>query len=479
MDKDYNVVDMGIVVEVISQLEKYAITKEALEATRLGKHINELRRKASDKTLASRAKSLVKKWRELLMPASGNATPVHTTSKEQPKAVAAAAAQRLNGHVTSQPSSRLTSPAVSASSGSRLSPGLNPNLARPQPHNSSSLPSSASSSPGLSRPTTPNNNHISSSSSRPVSPAVPKTNVANKRLRKEFESDIVNSDLPPSSKKAKVDLIGQVNGSSLKLAPNCDTTTNNKTLNGHTNQRMSRKKQLEQEREQMLEQKLLTARRQSSKVRTTQELVQELALRSSTPNAGMRTSNGSNSSAIVNETKTELMNRFFSSQQNGNHSDVLSPPLSDGSPASPINSLMQQKPSEDLTNPEDTAETVEDILAQLPPIDSALILAEINAEMANQTDQEVSDQDSDQEDIQGLIPALPVTATNAAVVKKKDENLSEEVKAKLVEELHQGQHESVNGNYNHDGAFREWHEMVTKETVNGDLLYILPYSVID
>jgi hypothetical protein len=31
LDKDYNVVDMGIVVDVISQLENYAITKEALE----------------------------------------------------------------------------------------------------------------------------------------------------------------------------------------------------------------------------------------------------------------------------------------------------------------------------------------------------------------------------------------------------------------------------------------------------------------
>jgi len=57
---------MGIVSEVIGELENFSITKEALEATRLGKHINELRRKASDKLLANRAKSLVKKWRALL-----------------------------------------------------------------------------------------------------------------------------------------------------------------------------------------------------------------------------------------------------------------------------------------------------------------------------------------------------------------------------------------------------------------------------
>jgi len=184
------VVDMGIVVEVISQLEIYSITKEALEATRLGKHINELRRKASDKGLASRAKSLVKKWRELLVPDnnSGTATPTISTAKvTDVKTVAHGAVQKLtNGshYPSSQPSSRLTSPAVSSSS--RLSPGL-----RPPP--SSSMPSSASSSPGLSRPASPNHDK-----SRPVSP-VSKTNVANKRLRKEDE---INEE--PAAKKAKV-----------------------------------------------------------------------------------------------------------------------------------------------------------------------------------------------------------------------------------------------------------------------------------
>ncbi len=85
----FQVIDMGVVIEVLSQLECIPITKEVLEVkktnleykiswflghffhlqvSRLGKHVNELRRKASDKLLASRAKSLVKKWRQLLMP---------------------------------------------------------------------------------------------------------------------------------------------------------------------------------------------------------------------------------------------------------------------------------------------------------------------------------------------------------------------------------------------------------------------------
>jgi len=450
-------VDMGIVVEVISQLEIYSITKEALEATRLGKHINELRRKASDKGLASRAKSLVKKWRELLIADNGNSgttTPISTVGQvKDVKTVANSAVQKLasvaaastNGHYnpSSQPSSRLTSPAVSSSS--RLSPGL-----QRHPHHSSSMPSSASSSPGLSRPTTPNHEK-----SRPVSP-VSKTNVANKRLRKIDEEgedeDVEVEMMMPAAKKAKVvsngistcDKMGSTNGHHVQVVPKNNSST----------KVSQRKKKLEEEREHLLEQKLLTARRQASKVRTTQELVQELALRSSTtvnPTTA-KNSKSTNNQSIANETKTELMNRFFESQSNGH--DVLSPPLSD-SPSPPSGSAILAKIPEHATKDtnSNTAESVEDILAQLPPIDSASILAEMNSEII-------------EEDVDGLIPV-------------KKEEFDDKVKALMVEELHSGQHESVNGNFNHDGAFREWHEVVTKETLHGDLLYILPYSVID
>ena len=249
-------------------------------------------------------------------------------------------------------------------------------------------------------------------------------------------------------------------------------------------------------------------------MKTTQELVQELALRSSTPTGPVKTSSGS--SHLVNETKTELMNRFFESQNgNGNnqHSDVLSPPLSDG-PPSPTLAKSGQNLAKNATSTNDSnnkVQSVEDILAQLPPIDTAAILAEINSEIMQNPDENSSNHDgenndfnsdvnndnsdvdmateSDQEEIEGLIP-IPVTKkslkkTRQSKNAKARENsnskkkLSKGVEAALVDELHAGQHESVNGNFNHDGAFKEWHEVVTKETVNGDLLYILPYSVID
>merc|ERR1719477_164685 len=75
IDRDYNVTNMGIVVEVIGELENFHMSREELEATRLGKHINELRRNTSDRILASRAKSLVKKWRDLLTPIVAHSEP--------------------------------------------------------------------------------------------------------------------------------------------------------------------------------------------------------------------------------------------------------------------------------------------------------------------------------------------------------------------------------------------------------------------
>uniref|UniRef100_A0A2S2NAG9 Mediator of RNA polymerase II transcription subunit 26 n=1 Tax=Schizaphis graminum TaxID=13262 RepID=A0A2S2NAG9_SCHGA len=58
---------MSTVFEVISTLEQLPVTTEVLEATRIGKMVNELRRKTVDKQLAKRAKELVQRWRNLMI----------------------------------------------------------------------------------------------------------------------------------------------------------------------------------------------------------------------------------------------------------------------------------------------------------------------------------------------------------------------------------------------------------------------------
>ncbi|CAG9770373.1 unnamed protein product [Ceutorhynchus assimilis] len=68
LDSNYNVTDMPEVVDIICNLERVAITKELLETTRLGKYINELRRKTNNQELWRRAKELLKKWRSMVLP---------------------------------------------------------------------------------------------------------------------------------------------------------------------------------------------------------------------------------------------------------------------------------------------------------------------------------------------------------------------------------------------------------------------------
>ncbi|OQR68220.1 mediator of RNA polymerase II transcription subunit 26-like, partial [Tropilaelaps mercedesae] len=60
------VVDMVAVLDCISLLESLPIRREDLERTRLGRVVNELRKKTSDVALQRRAKDLVRGWRKLL-----------------------------------------------------------------------------------------------------------------------------------------------------------------------------------------------------------------------------------------------------------------------------------------------------------------------------------------------------------------------------------------------------------------------------
>ena len=552
--------------------------------------MNELRRKAQDRHLAIRAKSLVKKWRELLLPPTQNRTPPITAIRDPPPGgghvgMNGGSKSLVNGNSTTvnnrelsyanRPSSRLTSPASNANQGhpnnkSTLSPGLRTGV-------SSSLPSSTSTSPGLSRPTTPNNKHSpppGSTTSHPASPpllpvhqqtslhggeSVPRHNAANKRLRKEMEPEIESktslfdvidernngSKLPPSKRSRPNGLVSNNQNTSefllqnsrdiainisLSSPPlqNCDIpsakvaaippnrsslastpsvspqgsslsppvnavidtpisfSSSVKPAQGKRKTRSQRKSE-DERRDDILKQQMQSATRSGvlSKVRTTQELVQELAhSRLSSP--GLTNNRHEHSNIVtdvtqLNETKTELMNRFFDSQNHSTNTNttadtVLSPldseeaavppspdtlvnhhsqhssTLSRSESATPIDRGVGS--SHDLVSDSDR-ETAEDVMARLPPIDRDAILAEMEQEILQEEEQD--------QDIEGLIP-----------VKKPEVEITEEMVNKYTQQL-----ENISGNFGYDGEFKEWHEVVSKPSAEGDLLHILPYSVID
>ena len=136
------------------------------------------------------------------------------------------------------------------------------------------------------------------------------------------------------------------------------------------------------------------------------------------------------------ETKTELMNRFFDSQSNlnGSSSNNESRSVTPNPTPTPISSV---------------DESLKELMAELPIISKSEVLAAIEEE---------------DEDIEGLIP-----------VKKPEVEVTDD----LVDKLQNVPTENFNGNYDHSGDFRHWHEVVTKESKDGELLFVLPYSLID
>ncbi|XP_026283126.1 mediator of RNA polymerase II transcription subunit 26 [Frankliniella occidentalis] len=196
LDSHYNVVDMAAVVEVISILERTPITKDALETTRLGKFINELRRKTKNENLAKRAKDLVRRWRDMILP----------TSEPAPQTPQAPPGQQFNG-ATGHSTGLASAVANRVISSGHLSPGLpmRGNISPGLPSHGRHLNRSATVSPAMSLPSSDRSNTSPrpvsrSSTPRPGDPVtipfkpsasapavdpVPKTHASNKRLRKE------------------------------------------------------------------------------------------------------------------------------------------------------------------------------------------------------------------------------------------------------------------------------------------------------
>jgi len=492
IDRDYNVTNMGIVVEVIGELENFHITREELETTRLGKHINELRRKASDRLLAGRAKSLVKKWRALLsdpapgLDSSSGPPPGGGNNNNSSLATNGNTAARLGQNV-----------AVSPRLPSTLRPNMSPGVRGPQ-HLTSPRGRTVKhppTSPSLQRPglgtgsrTSPvvvsstSTSPVSHSVSRPTSPtevsrdpspahrslnaspevvAVVRSPVKRPRPRSASEEvevvDLEEEEERRAKKRPRVELTNgdrkdhkttnKINSNSDKIKSRDGLVNDNQTRPRNS---VKRRMKPVDNTSNILNRQMMMATK-AGKVRTTQELVQNLGIESRA--SSLSPSGGLVTDLVPNENKAELMNRFFSSQRVTNDENESGPP-STADEGTSSEATPSAGPSRVPSPVVGTSEKVEDILAQLPPIDSASVLAEWEAEHG---DDEVEEE--------GLIPVFrpPV-----------------EVTQKLIDDLNSGgELEHIGGIRDHQGEFKEWHELVSLVARDGELLHILPYSVID
>jgi len=527
IDGEYNVTNIEIVMAVIGELEKFSITREELETTRLGKHINELRRKASDKQLANRAKSLVKKWRNLLTanmpekdsgppPGGGNNTINNSnnnnnislatngnTAARLANQYGSNVSPRLQGGVrgpvspgvrgpvspaTRVPGSQVQSPRPRPPSGGRVMPNRpppSPSLQQQQKaailgsgsRTSPVVISSTSTSPSysVSRPSSPAL-ALHGAGTRTPSPEIvaisqrtPQT--SHKRGRQpghHQEVEIVDLEEEEEArekanhrphKRPKLEL---TNGDSRQSESSQDTIVSKKKVNSQSdNHSQNRPKKSAKQRpstkseiSNILNRQMLMAHK-AGKVRTTQELVQNLGIESRGPSVSP---NNYVSDLVPNENKAELMNRFFSSQREPTLVETASADQTSGDEGSSSEAATPSLGPSRVTTPavptegdQERWDSIDEILSKLPPIDPAAVLAEWEAEHQD-------------EETDGLIP----------VFKPK-----QEITQRLIEDLSEGQLEHIGGIRDYQGEFKEWHELVSLESKDGELLHILPYSVID
>uniref|UniRef100_A0A1B6CIZ2 Mediator of RNA polymerase II transcription subunit 26 n=2 Tax=Clastoptera arizonana TaxID=38151 RepID=A0A1B6CIZ2_9HEMI len=435
LDKEYNVVDMGVVLDIVSVLEKTPITKEALETTRLGKYINELRRKTSNEALAKRAKDLVRRWRHMIMPHAETIPPSNHPHNGSTRIPVLGLTNKTGGANTR---------------GSVISPAM-------------SIPSS-NTSPSLCR-----------------IEAVPKTHAANKRLRKE-------SSLSPDKTPSKVP---RLNGSSFrpdpgecsrdssdrasdgcefigvvknKIDPFLDSTKKGRRKSSRSHNTLEKHRPISQSMsgDDIVKEKIASIVR-TPKVKTTQELVASLRCRSGDVLPAENQANLANcvlpGADELSRNKTEHLAKFLRSHselQNDNSIDIIKTsreelrPHPDSLPSQsslgPIHSSNSSSTVAPSPLPEETPErTLEEILLRLPPLDASTI---------------------DWEESQ----SPPISSPEPKVVTEED-----------VERLHNEHIVGLNGCEDHSGikGFCEWHEMVSRTSYNGELLHILPYVVID
>ncbi|XP_015602767.1 mediator of RNA polymerase II transcription subunit 26 isoform X2 [Cephus cinctus] len=416
---------MGAVVDVITALEKTAITKEVLEITRLGKYINELRRKTSNDALAKRAKDLVRRWRDMVLP-SAHTTPQPTPADPAPPA--------LNGAKPHSPALRSLKPQSPALRGLKpqsplsrdatplrvLSPALSLHSERSRSPNSQQTPC---------KPVTAGSNHrlspgdspkVASARDNHLADAVPRTHSSNKRLRKENTENVLTAASLMLGQGEPMAKRQRLNGENVSVTGMSSSITSQVPSNPALKERISeqsvdntldegdgisgpkkrgRKKGSKSMKKQphvedRVKEKLASISR-NPKLKTTQELLADLQARGSTNNASSLGIEGGTSPSqsskeppsmedVLRGSSEHQVSKYLRATQRATESSRRDSrrKANDNGHDTPTPSSRYRRENE---GPEDNTEerkgkekspsrtrqdlTVEEILAKLPPLD--------------------------------------------------------------------------------------------------------------
>jgi len=426
LDRDYHVVDMALALEAVSLLEKTAVTKEALETTRLGKLVNEMRKKTNNDSLARRAKDLVRRWRDMVAKPSENGTssagPVSLGTHLRAAGVKASVSSpalsdfgRLSSPALASRPGLVISPSSPAFCGVSLSPGLRKSVHPAHVISpSNSVASNASTSPGLSfslsqthsnssRPSTPSSfvaksKAISPGPGRPVvetsSRSSMKSNIIQRGMKRTRDDEETMTGF--ESKRSR-----GTNGVDWPWTDECSRDSNlswsgdslrmkNEDRSISSSSKMARNRPTKKvdgkgDTSDVLKEKFASIAR-VPKVKTTQELLEDIARRTGSPTIGPKSSETSISqqpsfpvaTATANAMKTErhwpdakqeLMAKFFQSHPASNERNSnLNLNRSTGGE----NNKLFTAASTAVVG--DTVDPVADILARLPPLDPSVAL---------------------------------------------------------------------------------------------------------
>lgn len=509
IDQHSNVVDMAGCIEAISILEQTTFTREDLEHTRLGKLVNELRKKTNNDELAKRAKKLVKSWQKLLPSSQHLQAAGVNGEKVAPGFSSVPASPSVENVSYSNPPSQLSRTSGSGSCSRLTSPAVPKSVSHSQ--STVGLSSSAADISDGSKDLL-----ITNANNKVIGQDLGVTNAANKKRRRKIvttyaETGIVKKPMLDAKTDAINGVVLSTVNNDLKQSRSIDCMMGNLSRSDEFAAKASSDHseflQTDIDSSKPSKSDMQTKLPRLAKVKTTAQLIEELQAKTPTalnsPTISMITSHKikdltheedkksvipdslkkrkytrKNSTALLSmgadlsQTKAEMVEKFLESSLPGTShtsyheqtttspdlprldSPVASSPKAESRPKFYLNN--SHSSSNLSENPTD--EMLFDSIIGRPPVEP-------------QTEAKVEHQKR---------PSLPPIDLSTVVLEEEEyEVMHEPVTESRVERLCNERWPGVNGWYDDRNEWHDWASCFSLPTHQNDYIHILPYVNID